>query len=120
MVSLPRARDRARRRAAPPTSCEALVGADALRGVRTEVVRQQIDLDAAPDGTSDAYLRLHLLSHCLVRPNELGLDGIFGALPNVVWTSAGPCAVDGLRADPHPAARRRPRRRSTASTSSRG
>ena len=74
----------------------ALVGSDPLRGVRTEVVRQEIDLDAAPDGTSDAYLRLHLLSHCLVRPNELNLDGIFGALPNVAWTSAGPCAVDGF------------------------
>jgi 2,3,4,5-tetrahydropyridine-2,6-dicarboxylate N-succinyltransferase len=79
-----------------PAGLEALAGVDALRGVRTEVVRQQVDLDAAPDGTSDAYLRLHLLSHCLVRPNELGLDGIFGALPNVVWTSAGPCAVDGF------------------------
>jgi 2,3,4,5-tetrahydropyridine-2,6-dicarboxylate N-succinyltransferase len=79
-----------------PAELEALAGVDALRGVRTEVVRQQVDLDAAPDGTSDAYLRLHLLSHCLVRPNELGLDGIFGALPNVVWTSAGPCAVDGF------------------------
>jgi 2,3,4,5-tetrahydropyridine-2-carboxylate N-succinyltransferase len=75
---------------------QALAGSDPLRGVRTEVVRQQIDLDAAPDGTSDAYLRLHLLSHCLVRPNELNLDGIFAALPNVVWTSAGPCAVDGF------------------------
>jgi len=64
--------------------------------VHTGVVRQEIDLDAAPDGTSDAYLRLHLLSHCLVRPNELNLDGIFGALPNVAWTSAGPCAVDGF------------------------
>jgi 2,3,4,5-tetrahydropyridine-2-carboxylate N-succinyltransferase len=82
--------------AAVPDALHALAGSDPLRGVRTEVVRQQIDLDAAPDGTSDAYLRLHLLSHCLVRPNELNLDGIFGALPNVVWTSAGPCAVDGF------------------------
>ncbi|HET7801666.1 MAG TPA: 2,3,4,5-tetrahydropyridine-2,6-dicarboxylate N-succinyltransferase [Humibacillus xanthopallidus] len=82
--------------AAVPDALHALVGTDPLRGVRTEVVRQEIDLDAAPDGTSDAYLRLHLLSHCLVRPNELNLDGIFGALPNVVWTSAGPCAVDGF------------------------
>jgi 2,3,4,5-tetrahydropyridine-2-carboxylate N-succinyltransferase len=82
--------------AAAPAELDALAGSDPLRGVRTEVVRQQIDLDAAPDGTSDAYLRLHLLSHCLVRPNELNLDGIFAALPNVVWTSAGPCAVDGF------------------------
>jgi 2,3,4,5-tetrahydropyridine-2-carboxylate N-succinyltransferase len=82
--------------AAGPDALHALAGSDPLRGVRTEVVRQQIDLDAAPDGTSDAYLRLHLLSHCLVRPNELNLDGIFAALPNVVWTSAGPCPVDGF------------------------
>jgi 2,3,4,5-tetrahydropyridine-2-carboxylate N-succinyltransferase len=55
-----------------------------------------IDLDVAPADTADAYLRLHLLSHRLVRPGELNLDGIFGVLPNVVWTSAGPCQVDGF------------------------
>jgi 2,3,4,5-tetrahydropyridine-2-carboxylate N-succinyltransferase len=82
--------------AAASDELHALVSTDPLRGVRTEVVRQQIDLDSAPDGTSDAYLRLHLLSHCLVRPNALNLDGIFGALPNVAWTSAGPCSVDGF------------------------
>jgi 2,3,4,5-tetrahydropyridine-2,6-dicarboxylate N-succinyltransferase len=79
-----------------PEELEALVGRDPGRGVRTQVVREQIDLDAGPESTSDAYLRLHLLSHCLVRPNELNLDGIFGVLPNVVWTSAGPCAVEGF------------------------
>ncbi len=82
--------------ARPPAELEALAGADELRDVRLEVVRVQVDLDAAPQGASDAYLRLHLLSHCLVRPNELNLDGLFGALSNVVWTSAGPCAVDGF------------------------
>jgi 2,3,4,5-tetrahydropyridine-2-carboxylate N-succinyltransferase len=44
----------------------------------------------------DAYLRLHLLSHRLVAPRTINLDGIFGCLPNVVWTSAGPCAVEGF------------------------
>ncbi len=82
--------------AAAPDDLLALVGTDLPRGVHTQVVRQEVDLDAAPAGTSDAYLRLHLLSHCLVRPNELNLDGIFAALPNVVWTSAGPCAVEGF------------------------
>jgi 2,3,4,5-tetrahydropyridine-2-carboxylate N-succinyltransferase len=38
----------------------------------------------------DAYLRLHLLSHRLVRPREVSLDGIFGVLPNVAWTTHGP------------------------------
>ncbi len=48
------------------------------------------DLQAPPQGTADAYLRLHLLSHRLVKPRDVNLDGIFGALPNVAWTSIGP------------------------------
>ena len=71
---------------------------DDVRGVRTEIVQVEIDLDAAPSGTSDAYLRLHLLSHRMVTPRSINLDGIFGQLPNVVWTSAGPCAVEGFDA----------------------
>ncbi len=66
----------------------------AERGVRLQVVRCDVDLDAPPADTSDGYLRLHLLSHRLVAPNELNLDGIFAVLPNVVWTSLGPCAVE--------------------------
>jgi 2,3,4,5-tetrahydropyridine-2-carboxylate N-succinyltransferase len=55
-----------------------------------------IDLDAPPQDTADAYLRLHLLSHRLVPPRGLDLEGLFGVLPNVVWTSLGPCPVDGF------------------------
>jgi 2,3,4,5-tetrahydropyridine-2-carboxylate N-succinyltransferase len=66
------------------------------RGVRTEVVLCEIDLDAPPSTVPDAYLRLHLLSHRLVQPRGCNLDALFGVLPNVVWTSAGPCAVDGF------------------------
>ncbi|GAA1376885.1 2,3,4,5-tetrahydropyridine-2,6-dicarboxylate N-succinyltransferase [Luteococcus sanguinis] len=69
---------------------------DGDRRVRTELVKTVIDLDAAPADVSDAYLRLHLLSHRLVQPRTINLDGIFGVLPNVVWTSAGPCAVEGF------------------------
>jgi len=69
---------------------------DELRGVSVEVVFTQVDLDAAPTTASDAYLRLHLLSHRLARPRSINLDGIFGVLANVVWTSAGPCAVEGF------------------------
>jgi 2,3,4,5-tetrahydropyridine-2,6-dicarboxylate N-succinyltransferase len=69
---------------------------DEARDVRTEVCHCEIDLDAPPATTSDAYLRLHLLSHRLVRPRSINLDGIFGSLPNVVWTSAGPCAIEGF------------------------
>ncbi len=76
-------------------------GERALPGLRTAPVRTEIGSLADPiKDTSDAYLRLHLLSHRLVRPNELNLDGIFGQLPNVAWTSAGPCPperVDDLR-----------------------
>ncbi len=79
-----------------PAELEALAGDDAARGVRTEVRLVQVDLDAPPAGASDAYLRLHLLSHRLVQPNSINLDGVFGALSNVVWTSVGPCAVEGF------------------------
>jgi 2,3,4,5-tetrahydropyridine-2-carboxylate N-succinyltransferase len=73
----------------------ALLGPDATRGVRREVVVTHVrDLSAGPVDTYDAYLRLHLLSHRLVKPHGLSLDGVFGVLPNVVWTSAGPCAVE--------------------------
>ena len=66
---------------------------DAERGTTQSVVEVQIDLDAAPADTADAWLRLHLLSHRLAAPNTLNLDGVFGLLTNVVWTNYGPCAV---------------------------
>jgi 2,3,4,5-tetrahydropyridine-2-carboxylate N-succinyltransferase len=64
---------------------------DERRGVRTELRTVVIeDLSTPPADTADAYLRLHLLSHRLVRPREIALDGIFGVLPNVAFTTAGP------------------------------
>jgi len=81
--------------AAPAALISAVVD-DEAREVRTEVVLVEIDLDMPPADTSDAYLRLHLLSHRLVGPRSINLDGIFGSLPNVVWTSAGPCAIEGF------------------------
>ena len=81
---------------AVPSDLQALVGIDAIRGVSKELVSIEINLDKAPTSVSDAYLRLHLLSHRLVKPHGLNLDGIFGILNNVVWTSYGPCAVDGF------------------------
>ncbi len=65
-------------------------GSDERRAVTVEAVRVTVDLDEAPTSTADAYLRLHALSHRLVRPNEVNLDGIFGHLPTVAWTNAGP------------------------------
>jgi 2,3,4,5-tetrahydropyridine-2-carboxylate N-succinyltransferase len=66
------------------------------RRVRTEVVCTEIALAAPPADAADAYLRLHLLSHRLVPPHGLSVEGIFGALNNVVWTSLGPCPVTGF------------------------
>src|SRR5690606_25952105 len=82
--------------ATPPESLTALEGTDDVRRVRLQVVRAQIDLADPPKDASDAYLRLHLLSTRLVQPHGMSLDGIFGVLANVVWTSAGPCAVEGF------------------------
>ncbi|MBC7517708.1 MAG: 2,3,4,5-tetrahydropyridine-2,6-dicarboxylate N-succinyltransferase [Microbacteriaceae bacterium] len=74
----------------PPAEFEALIGVDARRNVQLDFVSVEIDLDEAPKSTVDAYLRLHLLSHLLVAPNTINLDGIFAHLPVVAWTSAGP------------------------------
>jgi 2,3,4,5-tetrahydropyridine-2-carboxylate N-succinyltransferase len=79
-----------------PAELHALVGADSARAVTRELVSIEIDITQAPAIAADAYLRLHLLSHRLVKPHGVALDGIFGLLSNVVWTSVGPCAVDGF------------------------
>jgi 2,3,4,5-tetrahydropyridine-2-carboxylate N-succinyltransferase len=79
-----------------PPGLADLAGADELRQVRSEVVVVGTDLDAPPVDATDAYLRLHLLSHRLIRPHGCSLEGLFGLLSNVVWTTAGPCAVDGF------------------------
>jgi 2,3,4,5-tetrahydropyridine-2,6-dicarboxylate N-succinyltransferase len=77
-----------------PPGLADLAGVDPRREVRTEVVVVTIDLDAPPLDAADVYLRLHLLSHRLVVPHGLNLDGIFGLLTNVVWTNFGPCSVE--------------------------
>lgn len=75
------------------TTLHGLVGRDEDRAVTREMVSREIELSAAPVDASDVYLRLHLLSHRLVAPHGLNLDGQFGLLSNVVWTNFGPCAV---------------------------
>jgi 2,3,4,5-tetrahydropyridine-2-carboxylate N-succinyltransferase len=80
-----------------PGELAGLEGADERRGVRRVLVRTVVeDLQAPPADTADVWLRLHLLSHRLVAPRTVNLDGIFGHLTNVVWTTAGPCAVEGF------------------------
>lgn len=77
----------------------ALLGRDDARGVDVVAVRTEIGrLSDEPADTHDIYLRLHLLSHRLVRPHGQNLDGMFGLLSNVVWTNHGPCPVEGFEA----------------------
>lgn len=80
-----------------PVELTALEGIDEHRDVRREVRCVEIaDLQTAPASSEDAWLRLHLLSHRLVGPRTISMDGVFGLLTNVVWTSAGPCQVAGF------------------------
>ena len=80
-----------------PAELTALATPDDARAVTREVRLVEItSLAQAPTSTEDAWLRLHLLSHRLVAPHAQSLDGIFGLLANVVWTSSGPCAVTGF------------------------
>ena len=80
-----------------PDEFAALAGPDPDRGVEVVAVRTVIAaLEDKPVDTYDAYLRLHLISHRLVEPHGLNLDGIFGALTNVVWTNYGPCRIEGF------------------------
>ena len=81
-----------------PQQFAKLAGPDEDRGVaRVPVATSIADISAAPVDAYDAYLRLHLLSHRLVKPHEANLDGLFGLLANVVWTNYGPCAVSDFQ-----------------------
>jgi 2,3,4,5-tetrahydropyridine-2-carboxylate N-succinyltransferase len=79
-----------------PKELDALVGSDARRKVTTQVVRTEINLAEPVASTADAYLRLHLLSHLLVRPNTINLDSLIPNLPIVAFTNVGPVAIDEL------------------------
>jgi 2,3,4,5-tetrahydropyridine-2-carboxylate N-succinyltransferase len=74
-----------------PHDLAAATGRDERRGVRTVVVLAVIgSLADPPADAHDAYLRLHLLSNRLVAPHQANLDGIFGILANVAWSTHGP------------------------------
>jgi 2,3,4,5-tetrahydropyridine-2-carboxylate N-succinyltransferase len=79
-----------------PKELDALVGEDKLRKVTIQVIRTEIDLELPVTTVADAYLRLHLLSHLLVKPNTINLEGLIPALPIVAFTSAGPVALEIL------------------------
>ncbi|HYD05050.1 MAG TPA: 2,3,4,5-tetrahydropyridine-2,6-dicarboxylate N-succinyltransferase [Reyranella sp.] len=71
---------------------------DEVRQVEIVPIRTVIaSLQDAPVDAHDAYLRLHLLSHRLVRPNTINLDGLFQKIETVAWTTIGPCALDDLQ-----------------------
>ena len=75
---------------------KSLIGADPIRKVKKVAIEVIINLSDKPKDAADVYLRLHLLSHRLVKPHGVNLDGIFSLLANVVWTSAGACEVEGF------------------------
>ena len=78
---------------------ESLSGHDPLRGTTSRIIQTHIaDLSHQPQDAADAYLRLHLLSHRLVRPHGADLTGIFGLLANVAWTNMGPVPLQELAA----------------------
>ena len=70
-----------------------------FRGVNVVAVKTSIaNLSEPAKDTHDVFLRLHLLSHCLIKPHQANLAGIFGMLTNLAWTSMGPCPLDQLEA----------------------
>ena len=79
-----------------PKELDALVGEDARRRVSIQWVRTEVDLTQPVASTADAYLRLHLLSHLLVKPNSINLDQLIPNLPIVGFTNVGPIALDDL------------------------
>src|SRR5918993_823424 len=82
-----------------PHDLSAATRRDERRAVRTVVVRTVVGSLAEPPGDAhDGYLRLHLLSHRLIRPHEADLTGLFGVLNNVAWTSHGPVDPAALTA----------------------
>ncbi len=79
-----------------PKELDALVGEDARRRVSIQWIRTEVDLTQPVSSTADAYLRLHLLSHLLVKPNTINLDQLIPNLPIVGFTNVGPIALDEL------------------------
>jgi len=76
----------------------ASVGADARRNATLKLISTEVDLAQPVQNTADAYLRLHLLSHLLVAPNTINLEGLIPNLPIVAFTNVGPVALDDLDA----------------------
>lgn len=67
-----------------------------LQSTEQPVVVTFIETDEAPNSVPECYLKLHLLTHRLVKPHGTNLTGLFGVLPNVAWTNEGAIAIDEL------------------------
>lgn len=80
-----------------PRELDSLAKEDHVRKVRTQVIRTEIELSLPVTSTADAYLRLHLLSHLIVVPNSINLEGLIPNLPIVAFTNRGPMAVEEYR-----------------------
>lgn len=71
---------------------------ESLKDARKTIVLSIAQQDSAPADVGTAFLKLHLLSHRLVKPHETVLDGVFGILHNLAWTSEGPIELNELPA----------------------
>jgi 2,3,4,5-tetrahydropyridine-2-carboxylate N-succinyltransferase len=69
---------------------------DRLSESPVSVVASSLVANVAPVSVEDAYLKLHMLSHRLVKPHGTDLTGVFGLLPNVAWTDEGPVDLSEL------------------------
>ncbi len=65
---------------------------NSLQNSKRPLVATLLSEDVAPSSVPEGYLKLHLISHRLVKPHGTVLDGLFGTLPNVAWTNQG--AID--------------------------
>lgn len=74
----------------PPRNLETAAGEDSLREVKLELVREEIDLTAPVGSTTDAYLRLQLISTLKVKPNTINLENLIPNLPICIFTNRGP------------------------------
>lgn len=72
--------------------------AEQLKSSERPVVAVVIETDVTATSTPEVYLKLHLLSHRLVKPHGINLEGIFGLLPNIAWTNKGPIDLNELPA----------------------
>lgn len=70
--------------------------ADQFKHSEKPAVASILETDDNPTTVPEGYLKLHLLSHRLVTPNNVNLTGLFGVLPNVAWTSEGAIDINEL------------------------